>query len=224
MRWTLLKIKWLWVISRAVSINATNLILPDMPTDTSSSWTVLAHLLRPQGRKGEVLAELMTDFPESLTGREGLYLTPQSFEGAVGDAQEVRVSSSWLPVGKNKGRVVLQFDGVQSISDAESLAGMDLAIPSAKRLPLDEEASYISDLTGCIVYDNNVRVGEITNVQFPTTADGGRLDDVPSLLEVHSPDGAEILIPFVKSFVVSIDLESKKIEMKLPAGLIDVNR
>lgn len=206
------------------STNGTDLILPDMPTDASSSWTVLAHLLRPQGRKGEVLAELLTDFPDSLSGREDLYLTTEGFGGAAEDAREVRVTSSWLPVGKNKGRVVLQFDGVQSISDAELLAGMDLAIPSTKRLPLDEEATYISDLTGCIVYDVDVRVGEITGVQFPTTADGGRLDDVPSLLEVHSADGAEILIPFVKSFVVSIDLESKKVEMKLPSGLIDVNR
>lgn len=194
-----------------------------MRTDTSS-WTVLARVLRPQGRKGEVLAELLTDFPESLSGRENLFLVPEGFDGGAEAARSVRVSSSWLPVGKNRGRIVLQLEGIASISEAESLAGLDLAVPQESRLPLDQDSTYVSDLIGCTVYDRETVIGEISDVQFPASADGARLEDVPSLLEVRSADGGEVLIPFVHDFLVSTDVQAKKLVLKLPAGLVDVNR
>src|SRR5882757_531890 len=81
-----------------------------MPAATSP-WTVLAHLLRPQGRKGELLAELLTDFPDRFVDRDDLFLAPPGFQGEPGEARRIKVASSWLPVGKNKGRVVLQLDG-----------------------------------------------------------------------------------------------------------------
>jgi len=189
-----------------------------------SSWIVLAHLLRPQGRKGEVLAELLTDFPDRFVERKDLFLIPLGFQGELTEARPVKVVSSWLPVGKNKGRVVLQFDGIASISDAETLAGLDVVVPQDKRVSLDDDSTYVSDLVGCVVFDNETLVGEVTGVEFPTSSDGARLDDVPSLLEVRSVDGDEILIPFVKAFLKSLDLHGRKIVLNLPAGLLDINR
>ena len=76
-----------------------------------SSWVVLAHLLRPQGRKGELLAELLTDFPERLAGRKGLYLAPPNASDSL-EPRPAEVLSTWLPVGRNRGRVVLQLAGI----------------------------------------------------------------------------------------------------------------
>jgi 16S rRNA processing protein RimM len=190
----------------------------------TSSWIVLAHLVRPQGRKGEVLAELFTDFPDRFVGREDLLLAKPGFEGSPAEARPVSVISSWLPVGKNQGRVVLQFSGIDNISGAESIAGLDVLVPREQRAQLDADSMYISDLVDCIVFDRKTEVGRITDVQFSNAADGSPLTEAAPLLVIQSNDGNEILVPFVKAFLVSIDLPAKRIVMNLPAGLADVNR
>jgi len=128
-------------------------------------------------------------------------------------------------VGKNQGRVVLQFAGIDTISAAETIAGLDVLVPREERLPLEDESVYISELIGCTLYDGLKLVGVVEDVQFAMTADGGRrLDDAAPLLAVTSPEGDEILVPFAKAFLVKVDTEAKRIEMALPEGLIEVNR
>jgi 16S rRNA processing protein RimM len=191
----------------------------------TASWIVLAHLLRPQGRKGELLADLFTDFPERFEDQRRVFLAPPGFDGEASEARSAEVVSFWLPVGKNEGRIVLQFAGIDSISDAELLAGREVIVPKEERLPLDDESVYISELDGCTVYDGATMVGVVEDVQFPTTADGARrLTDAAPLLAVRSVEGDEVLIPFAKAFLVNIDTEAKRINMILPVGLIEVNR
>jgi 16S rRNA processing protein RimM len=194
-------------------------------TQSAPAWIVLAHLLRPQGRKGEVLAELFTDFPERFEDQRRIFLAAPGFAREQAEARAAEVVAYWLPVGKNEGRIVLQFAGIDTISDAESIAGLDVLIPREERLPLDEESVYISELIGCTVYDGAKPVGLVEDVQFAMTADGGRrLDDAAPLLAVTSFDGDEVLIPFAKAFLVKVDTDAKRIEMTLPEGLIEVNR
>lgn len=194
-------------------------------TPNSPSWIVLAHLLRPQGRKGEVLAELFTDFPERFGERKQVFLAPSGFAGEAGSARSAEIISFWLPVGKNQGRIVLQFSGCDTITQAEGLAGLDVIVPSEERISLDEDSAYLSDLVGCTVYDGSTSVGVIADIHFPATPDGARrLEEAAPLLEVASNDGEEILIPFAKAFVVNVDTKMKRIDMVLPPGLVDVNR
>jgi 16S rRNA processing protein RimM len=209
----------------------TNLFADSDPAShAQGGWTVLAHVLRPQGRKGEVLAELLTDFPERFETRSSVFLVPPGFAGPPGDARIAEVVSFWLPVGRNEGRIVLHFSGVDSISQAEALAGLDVLVPEGERLELDGDASYISDLVGCTLFDISdpagaLPVGVVTDVHFATTPDGGRrLEEAAPLLAVERPGGEEVLVPFVKAFLVSLDVAAKRIEMSLPAGLLDVNR
>jgi 16S rRNA processing protein RimM len=190
----------------------------------SSPQIVLARLLRPQGRKGELLAELLTDFPDRLVGRQGLLLVPRSPTANASLARNVEITSSWLPVGKNRGRVVLHFSGVDTISQAEEIAGFDLVVPDSNRLPLEDGSVYISDLIGCNLFDGAEPVGQVTDVQFPSMVDGAPHPDATPLLEVLSEDGSEILVPFVQAFVKNLDLPGRRLEMSLPAGLIDINR
>jgi 16S rRNA processing protein RimM len=192
---------------------------------TTPPWIVLAHLLRPQGRKGELLADLFTDFPERFEDQKRVFLAPPEFSGEASEARSAEVVSFWLPVGKNEGRIVLQFAGIDSISAAELLAGQEVIVPGEERLPLDDDSVYISELTGCTVYDGATMVGVVEDVQFPTTADGGRrLTDAAPLLAVRSLEGDEVLIPFAKAFLVAIHTEERRIDMTLPLGLLEVNR
>jgi 16S rRNA processing protein RimM len=194
-------------------------------TQSTPAWIVLAHLLRPQGRKGEVLAELFTDFPERFDDQKRVFLAAPGFSGNEAEARTAEVVAFWLPVGKNEGRVVLQFAGIDTISDAELVAGQDVLVPHEERLALDDESVYISELIGCTVYDGSLPVGVVEDVQFAMTTDGGRrLDDAAPLLSVKSAEGDEVLVPFAKAFLVRVDTEAKRIDMTLPAGLIEVNR
>jgi 16S rRNA processing protein RimM len=202
---------------------------PPAEPDASPGWVMLARVLRPQGRRGEVLAELLTDFPERFEENRRVFLAPAGYSGREDCAREAEVSSHWLPMGKNQGRIVIHFQGIDSISDAEKLAGLDVLIPEAERLELnDEDASYISDLVGCMLFDladNAAAVGVVTDVQFAMTSDGGRrLEDAAPILAVETGNGDEVLIPYVKAFLVSLDVPARRIEMRLPSGLIDLNR
>lgn len=192
---------------------------------TDPQWIVLAHLLRPQGRKGEVLAELYTDFPERFDDRPRVFLAKPGFSGTEDQARAMTVTGHWLPVGRNQGRIVLEFEAIDSITKAEGLAGLDVLVPPEERVALDDDTEYVSDLIGCVVYDSGAVVGTVTDVEFPTTSDGGRrLEEAAPLLAVTTEAGDEVLIPFVKSFLVELSAGTKRIDMVLPAGLIAVNR
>jgi 16S rRNA processing protein RimM len=195
------------------------------PNQSLAGWISLAHLLRPQGRKGEILAELFTDFPERFEDRTRVFLAKPDFVGLESEVRAISVTSHWLPVGRNHGRIVLGFEGIDSINKAEELAGLDVFIPAAERVELEEDAEYISDLIGCVVYDNGEVVGTVTDVEFPTTPDGTRrLAEAAPLLSVLTDSGDEVLIPYVQSFLIELLPEQKRINMSLPTGLIDVNR
>jgi 16S rRNA processing protein RimM len=194
------------------------------PANTQD-WTVLAHLLRPQGRKGEILAELLTDFPARFNQRDQLYLAPPHFDGAPADARPTRVTHHWLPVGRNQGRIVLTLEGIDSIEEAETLAGLEVVVPAEARVQLEEDHEYIDDLIGCQVFDLETLVGTVAGVDFPTTPDGSRrLEAAAPLLTILTSDGDEVLVPYVQSFLVALSTANKRIDMKLPKGLLELNR
>ncbi|MGD0347497.1 MAG: ribosome maturation factor RimM [Terracidiphilus sp.] len=177
------------------------------------NWVWLARVRRPQGRKGEVLAEILTDFPEKFAERRRLWLLRT--EGAAPAApREIELANHWL----HKGGIVLHFAGVDSISAAEQLKGLVVAVPRAERAPLAADETYIGDLLGCFLVDvagaEAVNVGEIEDVN--------RTAGASPLLVVRGARG-EVLIPFAKSYLRRIDLEGKRVEMALPEGLVDLN-
>jgi 16S rRNA processing protein RimM len=182
-------------------------------------WIVVARLVRPQGRHGELLADILTDFPERFSERHSLALLPANSTKVP--IRQVTLEHHWL----HKGRVVLKFAGVDSISDAELLRGLDVAIPREQRAVLDDDSVYIADLIGCQVFDMDRDhgahlVGEIIDVDREITS---------TALFVIRPSGSlpggqeELLVPFAKAYLRRVDLENKRIEMSLPEGLLTIN-
>lgn len=176
--------------------------------ETGAPWTILARLVRPQGRRGEILADLHTDFPERFAQRGRLYLV--SSESSPTPVREASLESHWL----HKGRIVLKFGGIDSINDADPLRGLLVAIPASERAPLADGSVYIGDLIGSEIFDLNTSktVGVVTDV-----------DRDAALLETKTPQGDEMLIPFAQAYLVRMDLGAKRIEMRLPEGLLDIN-
>jgi 16S rRNA processing protein RimM len=181
-------------------------------------WTWLARIRRPQGRKGEVFADLLTDFPEKFAERKQLWLlaAEDASPSAISPPREIMLAAHWL----HKGGIVLHFEGVDSISAAELLAGLVVAIPREQRVPLGEDEAYISDLAGCTLFD----VAAAEPVAVGVIEDVDRSAGPVALLVVRSKDGAEILVPFARSFLKKIDLAARRVEMALPEGLLDLNR
>lgn len=111
--------------------------------------------------------------------------------------------------------VIFKFQGIDTISDAERLAGADVQIPIEERPAPPEGEYYRSDLLGCEVFDQTARL-------LGTVADWQETGATP-LVEVRTPEGRELLIPFAASIFVRIDAAAKRIDVSLPEGLADLN-
>ena len=109
---------------------------------------------------------------------------------------------------------MLKFVGVDSISAAEMLVGCELQVRSSARAPLDRGWTYISDLAGCAVYDGEQEVGFVKDVHFGA-------GEAPLLIVQKGTQDLEI--PFADQFIQKIDTQGKRIDMRLPEGLLEVN-
>jgi 16S rRNA processing protein RimM len=173
-------------------------------------FITIARIVKPQGRRGEVMAEILTDFPERFAAREQLVLANE----AKAVRREVKLESSWL----HKGRVVLKFRGVDSIEEAESLAGCEVQIPKSERVELEAGSFFVGDLVGCSLWDHSSKppreIGAVESVAQGTGS--------APLLNVRR-GSEEIQIPFAQEYIVSVDTGAKRIDLKLPAGLLEIN-
>ncbi|MBI3209176.1 MAG: 16S rRNA processing protein RimM [Candidatus Solibacter usitatus] len=161
----------------------------------------LATIVRPRGIKGEVVAEPGAWQASRLTGFSGLTLEP--------GGRAVELENAW----DHKGRLVLKFRGIDSMTAAESLRGLQLQAPQEERPPAPDGEFYVSDLTGCRVVEHGKEIGEVTGaVEY-----GG-----PMLLTVKLADGREAMIPFTTTICVQIDMQAKRIDVRLPEGLLDL--
>ena len=188
----------------------------------------VARIVRPRGNKGEVLAELFTDFPERLSSFKQIYLRS-------GQAQPQATGLLHFWVDRNHPEHgIFQFAGCTSIDSAEKLRGMDVLIPMADRMELPAGKYFISDLMGCTVFELPEGVaklaspacaaeeaprvlGTVRDVFFPGEGVAGT-----PLLQVEAAAG-EVLIPLAEEICVKIDVAARRIEVRLPEGLTDLD-
>ena len=191
--------------------------MPENSIAEKQDWVWLARILRPQGRRGEVFAESLTDFPEKFSERKDLTLIH-----ADGSAQPspVQLAHHWL----HKGGIVLHFAGTDSISAAEKLKGLLVAVPRTQRVSLGADEAYIGDLIGCTLV--NIAGG---NSAPDATQPVGVIENVdrtagPVALLIVRREFEEILVPFARSYLRKLDLDAKRVVMELPEGLIELNQ
>ncbi|MGH9669657.1 MAG: ribosome maturation factor RimM [Terriglobales bacterium] len=166
-------------------------------------FVTVARVVRSQGRRGEVAAELLTDFPERFAERRRLFALDAS------GRRELELESHW----RHKGGVVLKFRGVESIAAAEALAGCEIQILREERAALPQGAAYVGDLMGCAVFDGEQQLGTIAAVQSGA-------GEAPLLLV--KAEAREYLIPFAAEYVENLDLERRRVALRLPAGMLEI--
>ncbi|MGD0467927.1 MAG: ribosome maturation factor RimM [Terriglobales bacterium] len=174
----------------------------------------MAVVIKTQGRRGEVAVELHTNVPERFRHDMRLWALVKD-----GQRREVTVEDLW----PHKSFLVLKFQGIETISDAEPLVGAELQIPRSERAELEPGWTYLSDLIGCTVFDGQREIGEIEDVQFG--AGEAPLLVVRGLVLRGKEQKAKLPyeIPFAEAYLEKLDLERKQVRMKLPEGLLEVN-
>jgi 16S rRNA processing protein RimM len=193
-------------------------------------WVIVARILRARGNKGEVAAEILTDFPERLTRLREVFV---GHADGKNEPRRFSLKSCWLSQN-HRGQAVFHFEGVNSISEAERFRGFDVLLPFEQRVTLPAGQYFVSDLIGCSVFESPASspilssspcslaeapalLGTVRDVQFP----GEELPGTP-LLEVETPQG-EILIPLAVDICTKIDPAARRIDVILPEGLRDLN-
>jgi 16S rRNA processing protein RimM len=195
-----------------------------VPSDAIDRLT-LARLLRPRGIHGEIAAEILTDFPDRLTKLREVWL----WDGNSPEPRTAEVAKCWLSTSRG-GQAIFQFAGVDSIEDAEKLRGLEVQVPLSERTKLAAGTYYISELTGCEVWEvgsavapkklgkkSDEEIGEKIGVVR------GVLETGTPVLEVDTPEG-ELLIPLAVEICTKIDVAARRIEVNLPEGLRELNR
>jgi 16S rRNA processing protein RimM len=194
-------------------------------------WVIVARILRPRGNKGEVAAELLTDFPERLTRLKEVFLA--SSGGGAAEPRLTALKSCWLSQN-HKGQAVFHFEGCNSISEAEKFRGLDVLLPLEQRATLAAGQYFVDDLVGCLVFENFAEpsgvssspcslasapalLGVVKDVQF--TGEG--LSGTP-LLTVDTSAG-ELLIPLAEDICLRVNTRERRIDVLLPEGLRDLN-
>ena len=170
-----------------------------------TEMAVVGRIARAHGIRGQVIVNPETDFPLERF-RQGAEL----FVEQAGGVRALRVAS----VRFQHERPVLGFDGVETMNDAETLAGLELRVPIDRLMPLPDGSYYHHDLVGCRVETTDGRaVGIVTDVE--AAMGGSRL--------VVDGEAGEILIPLAAEICTTVDVAGKRIVIDAPAGLLDLN-
>ncbi len=166
---------------------------------------LVGRVARAHGNKGQVIVNPDTDFPlERFAGGNTLVVDQ------AGRQAERRI----VAVRFQQGRPILALEGIDTIDDAEALAGAELKMPAETLAPLPPRTFYHHDLVGCEVRMTDGRViGKVIDVQGPLER---------SLLAVAAK-GGEALIPMVEGIVVEVDPSARRIVVDPPAGLIELD-
>ena len=166
---------------------------------------VVAHIVKVRGLRGEVVADLLTDFPDRFEQLSALVAVT-----ADGSRRSLQIEEQWF----HGDRLVLKFAGFDRIEEAKELVGCDLAVPADERVELPDDSFYDWELIGCRVETvSGQAVGEVREIMRP----GG-----VELLSVVDADNRDRLVPMAADIVVEIDKDQKLIRIDPPEGLLEL--
>jgi 16S rRNA processing protein RimM len=198
------------------------------PDEPNRRWVLVARILRPRGNKGEVVAELLTDFPARFPTLKQTYLRKDK-----GEARSAGLQHFWLD-RNHPGLGVFHFAECATISEAEKLRGYEVLLPFEERVHLPAGQYFVTDLIGCTVFElpNKVAkcssspcameeapqvIGSVSDVFFT----GDSVAGTP-ILQVETSTG-ELLVPLAQDICTRINVAERRIEVRLPEGLYEVN-
>ena len=178
--------------------------LESLPAETDDLIRV-AQIVKARGLRGEVVADLLTDFPDRFDN-----LDTVTGIGPDNVHRSLQIEEHWF----HRDRIVFKFAGFDTVDEAKQLVGYRLAVPADERIELPEHSFYEWQLLGCRVetLDGNA-VGEVAGIMRT----GG-----VEILAVSDQDGRERLVPMASDICIEIDIARKLIRIDPPAGLLEL--
>ena len=174
------------------------------PRPPSADLLLVGRVARAHGNRGQVIVNPETDFAERRFRQGHVVLVGPEASATPRQIREVRFQ---------QGRPIILLQGVDSMNDAEALAGAELWIAAADAEPLPENTFYRHDLVGCDVHDaSGAVIGRVTAVEGPMER---------SHLIVEGTRG-EVMIP-LSAGITTVDLQSRRILVDPPEGLLELN-
>lgn len=166
-------------------------------------FVTIAKVVRTRGLKGEVVADLLTDFPERFEELEKV-----SVRSADGEISELIIENFWF----QKGRIILKFKGFDRIEEGETLRGYEILVSEDELVELEEGEFFDWELQGC-------RVETISGEEIGSVKELMRTGGTENL--VVTGKDKEFLIPFAETICVEVDIENKLIRIDPPEGLLE---
>lgn len=170
----------------------------------SEDLIVIARAVRTHGLKGEIVAELLTDFPKRFEELDELILISPS-----GKRSQIQLEGYWF----QKDRVVLKLADYDDVDKAKGLVGFDFAVPESERVPLGDDEFYDWELEGCKVMAGDKNIGQVRSVMRTGATE---------ILVIGDEGGKERMVPLAEPIIVKIDKAGKTIEVDPPDGLLDL--
>lgn len=167
---------------------------------------VVGRIGRAHGIRGQATIEVRTDDPELRFAVGARLLTEPAERGPL-----VVTDSRY-----HNGILLLSFEGVADRNAVEALRNTILVVEAdPDETPEDPDEFYDHQLVGLAVElaDGTV-LGEIADLLHLPGQD---------VLAVKRPDAPEVLIPFIKQFVPTVDVAGKRVVVDPPAGLLDLD-
>jgi 16S rRNA processing protein RimM len=179
--------------------------LKSVPPNDPDDLIVVAHIVKTRGLRGEVVADLLTDFPDRFEELESLIgIGPDKAQ------RSLQIEEKWF----HGNRLVLKFADFNRIEEARDLVGFDLAVPATERVRLASDSFYEWELAGCRVETiSGQHIGEVKEIMRT----GG-----VEILTVVDQTGREMLVPMASDICVDIDIENKLIRIDPPEGLLEL--
>ncbi len=170
--------------------------------DDLPEMVAVGRVLRPQGVKGEVVVEVLSDVPGRF----------QKGSRVLGVREGAPSLSLVVAAGRpHKGGAVVRFEGYEDRDRAEELRGLDLEVPRSEVPRAPKGTYYQYELLGCLCRDQGEELGRVVEVK----EDGG------GVMLIVEGDGRRVPVPFVREFLREVDVEAGRIELALPEGLLE---
>jgi 16S rRNA processing protein RimM len=164
---------------------------------------VIAKLVKTRGLRGEIVADVLTDFPERFDNLEKVFAVKPN-----GETLELEIEKFWF----QKNRIVFKFVDFDSIEAAETLRDCEISVAEDEAVELETDEFYDWQLQDCAVETiEGVKLGAVKEV----LRTGG------TEILVVAGDTKEYLIPFAEKICTEVDIENKLIKVDAPEGLLE---
>ena len=157
-------------------------------------------IINTHGLRGEVKIMTWTDYPEDFEKLEYVVAVQKGKETHL-DVQNVKYQ---------KNNIIVKFKQLTVIEEAELLKNAVLKVPREALGELPEGVYYIADLLGCEVSDEAGVIGELVDV-FSTGSN--------DVYDIRRQGKRNLLVPIIDGVLLNVDIENKKILIKVPEGL-----